>query len=125
MEYRNEDNIDNTERNQLIPLIKKTYNNIEVIKHTDRQDNFVVNKNGYTLSHSSAQGQGEGIGNMVNINKKPTKKKSTISTDIQKSKISNNKIVDPSQIYLTPTQKIYKTLNDNMLFFNRYHSKKK
>jgi hypothetical protein len=42
-----------------------------------------------------------------------------------KSKSINSKIIDPSKIYSTPSQKIYKTLNNNHLLFVKHISKNK
>lgn len=111
---KEKDNKEKNINNIQIPLLKKTLNNFEVNIQQEKNENMnniiSLNKNGYTLSHSS--GQGDNISNLGN--------------NIQQNiKMSNKKGVDPTLIYMTPTQKIYKTLNDNILFYNKYNTKKK
>ncbi len=144
MEYRNQDkermiekereklnknfnNNLNTDRNENKILdLRKTLSNYEVIKSSEKNDNLLINKNNYLLSQSSQRELSENkINNKNNINViKQNKTNSQKNINGQISKI-DNKIIDPSHIYLTPTQKIYKTLNENIIFFNKYYSKKK
>jgi len=130
MEFKCQENTNNhnTERLEQISDLKKSPNDYKSVKQTEKNDNLLINKNNYLLSQSSGQREGsENQGN--NNNKKQKRRSSKMNFDSQNqnhnTKISNYKVVDPSQIYLTPTQKIYKTLNDNILFFNKYYSKKK
>lgn len=127
VEWKDEEKIDFSEKNQHINYLKRTFNNIEIIKNSEKNDNLLINKNGYTLSNYSGQGESNNnYGNIRDNNRKQSIKHSQMNNENQNQNQTNNKkIVDPSQIYLTPTQKIYKTLNENMIFFNKYYSKKK
>jgi len=48
-----------------------------------------------------------------------------INDKYPKGKSINSKIIDPSKIYLTPTQKIFKILNENQTIFGKHISKNK
>ena len=88
-------------------------------KLSEKTDLINLNKTGYIISSS---GQEEG-----NASKTRYKQNSNSNGNVNlegqnvNTKILNNKIKDQSQKYFSPTQKIYKNINDNnLLFQNKY-----
>jgi len=125
-------------------IYDKTENNINSISHSNNNYDpsfLAVNTNSVFKSPKSIGGIGfidiNSNTQEANNNKNNLKFNNTIAncnpnpsyeiseTSKAAKSINAKIIVDPSKIYFTPTQKVYKTLNDNHVLFVKHKSKNK
>ena len=104
------------EEKQKSDKIKKKKNKKKHIKSID-YENFPDNLDFFSEKNS------KNPKNLIDEKNKIITKIKNATSYISNEKILDKKCVDPLHIYLTPTQKFQNTINENMLFFNKYKKK--